>query len=169
MKKLLIGMAALACFAVPGMAQQKAQKAPPARPDETKMVQQRTNEMVKTYGLTKAQATKLLALNKKYPRVAMRPGAPGAGGVPPKGQPPRDGKQSPKDGKQSPKGDMQPPKDGKRPPEPPKDGRGQAGKGGPEAEQKAYNAQLAKIMTAAQYKKYQADEKKNRPQPPRKK
>jgi len=173
---MILGVVTVAFFVMTGAAQQRPQQ-PPKRPDETKMVAQRTSDMVKTYGLNKLQAAKLLTLNKKYPHVAMGPGGPG--GRPP-GNPPKDGQRPsmPKDGKQASKNDGMPPKGkggtppptaGNRPPEPLKDGHGPGGKCGLEAELKAYRAQLAKIMTATQYKKYMADEKKNRSQPPRKK
>jgi len=117
---------------------------------ETEMTKQRTDRMVKQYGLDESQSAKLLELNtqfaKKLPRRGMgprgqrgaRPEGNGQGGVRPEGN-------------------------GQRP-----EGNGQR----PDFAQmrknmEEYNAQLKTILSEDQYKSYQADMEKMRQRGPR--
>ena len=117
------------------------------------MVKHRTDETVKRYNLNDKQAKQLLELNNKYAdKMGPRPPHHGHKGGP--GRPPKDKKDA--------KGQRpEPPKDGKRP-TPPQDGKRQEHRKQMEETMKAYDAELQKIMTAEQFKSYQADMKKRR-------
>lgn len=126
------------------------------RPDKTEMIQHRTDMMVNRYGLNDKQKAKLLKLNTEY---ADKMGGPGMGmhrggrGMRPgmgRGQNPEMG------------GDAKN-KDGKRP----EMTEEQRAKMKQEMEQmrknrEQYGAELKKIMTDEQYKKFQEDEQQNR-------
>lgn len=148
MKKLMMTMVAAVLMSATATAQNEGQdKRPEKKFDKTEMIKHRTDEMVKRYQLNDKQAKQLLDLNTKY-ADKMRPhGGPHHHG--PKGGPGR----PPKDGK-----DVK----GQRP-EPPKDGKGpKADRQQMEETMKAYDAELQKIMTADQFKAYQADMQKRR-------
>lgn len=117
------------------------------------MAKHRTEKMVKDYDLNESQAAKLLELNTKY-ADKMRPhhGPHGPHGM--KGQRP-----------EPPKGDMQ----GQRPEPPTKEMKAEMEKkrAEMEKEQKAYDAELQKILTPDQYKLYQHDMQKHRKGGPR--
>ena len=120
------------------------------------MAKHRTEKMVKDYDLNDKQAAKLLALNTKY-ADKMRPnhghrGPHGPHGM--KGQRP-----------EPPKGDMK----GERPEPPTKEMKAEMEKkrAEMEKEQKAYDAELQKILTPDQYKLYQHDMQKHRKGGPR--
>ena len=120
------------------------------------MAKHRTEKMVKDYDLNESQAAKLLELNTKY-ADKMRPhrgprGPHGPHGM--KGQRP-----------EPPKGDMK----GERPEPPTKEMKAEMEKkrAEMEKEQKAYDAELQKILTPDQYKLYQHDMQKHRKGGPR--
>ena len=153
MKKILLiaAVALTACIGANAQtnsknnsSEQKGQKM-----DETEMIQMRTNQMVKKYGLDESQAASLLTLNKKY---AGKMG-PGMGG--PKGERPtgdksgmaeKSGKSSKASGTQEHKGNRPEMTD--------------AQKKEMEANRTAYETELKSIMTDEQFKSYQADAKK---------
>jgi len=146
MKKMIVTMMAAMLMSMTAMAQEtKTEQRAPRKFDKTEMIKHRTDETVSRYKLDDKQAKKLLELNTKYadkmgPRGPHRHGHHGAGRPP---MPPKDEKaQRP-----------EPPKDDKKMEEHRKE---------MEANMKAYDAELKKIMTADQYKSYQADQKKMR-------
>jgi len=148
MKQLLMTIVAAVMFSSAAMAQdqEKGKK-------KEEMAKHRTEKMVKDYDLNESQAAKLLELNTKY-ADKMRPhhGPHGPHGM--KGQRP-----------EPPKGDMQ----GQRPEPPTKEMKAEMEKkrAEMEKEQKAYDAELQKILTPDQYKLYQHDMQKHRKGGPR--
>ena len=151
MKQLLMTIVAAVMFSSAAMAQdqEKGKK-------KEEMAKHRTEKMVKDYDLNESQAAKLLELNTKY-ADKMRPhhgprGPHGPHGM--KGQRP-----------EPPKGDMQ----DQRPEPPTKEMKAEMEKkrAEMEKEQKAYDAELQKILTPDQYKLYQHDMQKHRKGGPR--
>lgn len=151
MKQLLMTIVAAVMFSSAAMAQdqEKGKK-------KEEMAKHRTEKMVKDYDLNDKQAAKLLELNTKY-ADKMRPhrgprGPHGPHGM--KGRRP-----------EPPKGEMQ----GQRPEPPTKDMKAEMEKkrAEMEKEQKAYDAELQKILTPDQYKLYQHDMQKHRKGGPR--
>ena len=154
MKQLLMTIVAAVMFSSAAMAQdqEKGKK-------KEEMAKHRTEKMVKDYDLNDKQAAKLLELNTKY-ADKMRPhhgprghrGPHGPHGM--KGQRP-----------EPPKGEMQ----GQRPEPPTKEMKAEMEKkrAEMEKEQKAYDAELQKILTPDQYKLYQHDMQKHRKGGPR--
>ena len=151
MKQLLMTIVAAVMFSSAAMAQdqEKGKK-------KEEMAKHRTEKMVKDYDLNESQAAKLLELNTKY-ADKMRPhrgprGPHGPHGM--KGQRP-----------EPPKGDMK----GERPEPPTKEMQAEMEKkrAEMEKEQKAYDAELQKILTPDQYKLYQHDMQKHRKGGPR--
>ena len=148
MKQLLMTIVAAVMFSSAAMAQdqEKGKK-------KEEMAKHRTEKMVKDYDLNESQAAKLLELNTKY-ADKMRPhhGPRGPHGM--KGQRP-----------EPPKGDMK----GERPEPPTKEMKAEMEKkrAEMEKEQKAYDAELQKILTPDQYKLYQHDMQKHRKGGPR--
>ena len=151
MKKMFVTMMAALLVSTSAIAQEeKNDKRPQRKFDKTEMVKHRTDETVSRYKLNDKQAKQLLELNTKYadkmgpgPRGhrggSHHPGHPGAGRPP------------------------MPPKDDVQKPEPPKDdSKMQERRKEMEATMKAYDAELQKIMTADQFKSYQADQQKMR-------
>ncbi len=137
---------------------------------ETEMIKQRTDRMVKQYGLDESQSAKLLELNtqfaKKLPRRGMgprgqrgaRPEGNGQRGARPEGN--GQGGARPEGNGQ---GGVRPEGNGQRP-----EGNGQR----PDFAQmrknmEEYNAQLKTILSEDQYKSYQADMEKMRQRGPR--
>ena len=151
MKKMIVTMMAALLVSTTAMSQeQKNPQRPERKFDKTEMIKHRTDETVSRYKLNDKQAKQLLELNTKYadkmgPRGPHRHGHHGAGRPP------------------------MPPKDDKaQKPEPPKDdSKMQERRKEMEANMKAYDAELKKIMTDDQYKSYQADQKKMREKRPR--
>lgn len=148
MKRMILTLMAAAVVGTTAFAQEKKEcQCPDQKFDKTEMVKHRTDEAVKRYNLNDKQAKQLLELNNKYAdKMGPRPPHHGHKGAP--GRPPKDNKDA----------------KGQRP-EPPKDG--QHGKRHEhhqkmEETMKAYDAELQKIMTAEQFKSYQADMKKRR-------
>lgn len=155
MKKMLVTMMAALLVSTSAIAQEeKSEKRPERKFDKTEMIKHRTDETVSRYKLNDKQAKQLLELNTKYadkmmprgPHGHRHPGHHGEGRPP---MPPKNMK-------------------GKRP-EPPKDDakmqehRKEMEKHHKEMEatRKAYDAELQKIMTADQFKTYQADHNKH--------
>ena len=145
MKRMMMMMAAV-LISASAVAQTDTQDQRPEKKfDKTEMAKHRTDRMVERYSLDDKQAKKLLELNNKYadkmgPHGGRPPHGPkGAPGRPPKDKPEGHRPEPPKDGKH-----MGPPKDKKQ----------------MEETMKAYDAELREILTAEQYKTYQADMQK---------
>ena len=154
MKRMILTLMAVAVVGTAAFAQEKKEcQCQDQKFDKTEMVKHRTDETVKRYNLNDKQAKQLLELNNKYAdKMGPRPPHHGHKGGP--GRPPKDKKDA--------KGQRpEPPKDGKRP-TPPQDGKRQEHRKQMEETMKAYDAELQKIMTAEQFKSYQADMKKRR-------
>ena len=151
MKKMMMTLLAAVVVSTAAVAQNKDDnKSPQDNNRKQEMVKHRTDRLVKDYQLNDQQARQLLELNTKY-ADKMRPHHPrhhGPHGM--KGQRP-----------EPPKGD----KKGERP-EPPKGDRQDRRKEMDET-MKAYEAELQKIMTPEQFKKYQADMQQRRDKGPR--
>ena len=146
MKKIIVTMMAAMLVSTAAMAQDaKNEQRPPRKFDKTEMIKHRTDETVSRYKLSDKQAKQLLELNTKYadkmgPRGPHHHGRPGAGRPP---MPPKDEK-------------------GQRPEPPKDDSKMKEHRKEMEATMKAYDDEIKKIMTADQYKSYQADQKKMR-------
>ena len=151
MKKMMMTLLAAVMVSTAAVAQNKDDnKSPQDNNRKQEMVKHRTDRLVKDYQLNDQQARQLQELNTKY-ADKMRPHHPhhhGPHGM--KGQRP-----------EPPKGD----KKGERP-EPPKGDRQDRRKEMDET-MKAYEAELQKIMTPEQFKKYQADMQQRRDKGPR--
>ena len=151
MKKMMMTLLAAVVVSTAAVAQNKDDnKSPQDNNRKQEMVKHRTDRLVKDYQLNDQQARQLQELNTKY-ADKMRPHHPrhhGPHGM--KGQRP-----------EPPKGD----KKGERP-EPPKGDRQDRRKEMDET-MKAYEAELQKIMTPEQFKKYQADMQQRRDKGPR--
>ena len=151
MKKMMMTLLAAVMVSTAAVAQNKDDnKSPQDNNRKQEMVKHRTDRLVKDYQLNDQQARQLLELNTKY-ADKMRPHHPrhhGPHGM--KGQRP-----------EPPKGDVK----GERP-EPPKGDRQDRRKEMDETT-KAYEAELQKIMTPEQFKKYQADMQQRRDEGPR--
>ena len=145
MKKMIVTMMAALLISTTAMAQEQENQQRALRKfDKTEMIKHRTDETVSRYKLNDKQAKQLLELNTKYadkmgPRGPHRHGHHGAGRPP---MPPKDMK-------------------GKRPEPPKDDAKMQEHRKEMEATMKAYDAELQKIMTADQFKSYQADRQKH--------
>ena len=149
MKRMIVTMMAAVVVGTSAIAQEesKNEQHPHRKFDKTEMVKHRTDETVSRYKLSDKQAKQLLELNTKYadkmgrgPRGHHHPGHYEAGRPP---MPPKDVK-------------------GQRPEPPKDDNKMQEHRKEMEATMKAYDAELQKIMTADQFKNYQADQKKIR-------
>lgn len=139
MKQLLMTIVAAVMFSSAAMAQdqEKGKK-------KEEMAKHRTEKMVKDYDLNDKQAAKLLELNTKY-ADKMRPHRGPRGPHGPHGM------------------------KGQRPEPPTKEMKAEMEKkrAEMEKEQKAYDAELQKILTPDQYKLYQHDMQKHRKGGPR--
>lgn len=156
MKKAILTMVALVMMGGAAIAQDEQKKDNDKRmPNKTEMIQRRTDMMVNRYGLNDKQKEKLQKLNTEYadklggPGMGMRRGGHGGHGMRP-GQRPEAGGNAPS-------------REGKRP-EMSEEQRAQMKQ---QMEQmrknrEAYGAELKKIMTEEQYKKFQDDEQQNR-------
>lgn len=148
MKRMIVTMMAAMLIGTSAIAQEeKNDKRPQRKFDKTEMVKHRTDETVSRYKLNDKQAKQLLELNTKYADKMGGPRGPhrrghhhGAGHKP---MPPKDMK-------------------GQRPEPPKDDSKMQERRKEMEATMKAYDTELQKIMTADQFKNYQADQKKFR-------
>ena len=160
MKKAVLTMVALVMMGGAAIAQDEQKKDNDKRmPNKTEMIQRRTDMMVNRYGLNDKQKEKLQKLNTEYtdklggPGMGMRRGGHGGHGM---GHGMRPG-QRPEAGGNAPS------REGKRP-EMSEEQRAQMKQ---QMEQmrknrEAYGAELKKIMTEEQYKKFQDDEQQNR-------
>jgi len=141
MKKLMMTMIAAVLMSSVAFAQEekKCECKNDKKPDKTEMVKHRTDRVVKKYGLNDQQAASLLELNTKY--------ADKFGG--PRG---RHGRHH---GMKKP--------DKKRPElTEEQKAKFEARRKEMEANRQAYETELKKIMTADQYKQYEADMKSHR-------
>lgn len=139
MKQMMMTLLAAVMVSTAVVAQNKDDNKPSEDNNrKQEMVKHRTDQVVKDYQLSDKQAKQLLELNTKY-ADKMRPHYPRHHG--PNG------------------------KKGERP-EPPKGERGDRQKE-MEDTMKAYEAELQKIMTPEQFKRYQADMKERRDKGPR--
>ncbi len=135
MKKIVMAMAMLLA-SMSGMAQDADQgKNRPERKkfSQAEMIQHRTDQTVKRYGLDENQAKQLQELNTKY--ASVMGGPRGERGFRPQGQRPEKAERDSVKRQRPSREDME-----KR-----------------RAEMDAYRAELQKIMTAEQFKSYQAD------------
>ena len=158
-------MAAIAVFALSmsAQAQEENKLQRPMKKDKTEMVQHRTNEMVKQYGLNDKQAQQLQALNEKY---ADKMG-PGRGHRHPGGRPDGFGDKKGRDfkGGKHHKGDSV---RGQRP-QMTDEQKAKMTQMRQErmAAMKEYDKELQAILTADQYKAYKDDMQKRGPRGPR--
>lgn len=148
MKKTILAIAAAIMMSANVAAQDKQEQVQqPQQPDRTEVIKQQTDQTVKDYGLDEAQAAKLLTLNTEYAeKIPMMFRGPRGGQ---RGQRPQANRQRP----QRPDGAVQ----GQRPP---RGERPQMDREEMRKNMEAYNAELQKIMTEEQYKKYQEDVQK---------
>ena len=159
MKKILMAIAAAVMMSSNMLAQdEKTEVGKEQRKvDMTEMVQKRTDETVKRYGLSEEQAAQLLKLNTKY---AGKMG-PGRRGPRPEGRKGREAQGMKQQGQMPDvqKNDTLAKKDSRQMMRP---NREQMRK-----EMEEYDAEIKKIMTDEQYQKYKADRQsrmKERPQ-----
>ena len=147
MKKIVLAVAAAIMMATSVMAQDAEKKQGERRQfDPSEMIQKRTDETVKKYGLNEEQAAKLLELNKKYAEQ-MRQRGPRMGRGNRGGRPERMDRANRDSLKQKP---MQ------RPDRQLKRERGPQGMN----QMEGYEAELKTILTEKQYEAYAADRKK---------
>ena len=157
MKKAIFTMAAVIMMSSAAMAQDEQKKDNKRQmPDKTEMTQRRTDMMVQRYGLDDKQKAKLLKLNTEYadkiggPGMGMRRGGdgmrPGMGGGMRPGQRPNMGGGDNNRGGQRPEMTEEQRTEMRKQMEEMRKNR------------EAYGAELKKIMTEEQYKKYQEDE-----------
>ncbi len=150
MKKMMMALTAAVMMSTGMMGQEQGQGGDAPRMDRSEMMKQRTEQMVKDYGLSEEQGQKLLELNTKYaeklPMRMMRgprrggPGMSGQGGR--MQRPERQG------------GDSL-----RRMQRPPRQGGERQMPNFEEMRQnmEAYNAELEKVMTPEQFTKYKED------------
>ena len=144
MKKIMMTLAVALMMSGAAFAQSD-NKQQGQRPSGEQMAQRMTEQMVSTYGLTDAQKTKLLALNKKYAgKIPM--GGPRGGKGPGKGPKPGSNTNAKIDGQtgatqQAPSSEEMT----KRRKE-------------MQTNREAYNKELKKILSDSQYKKYTENE-----------
>lgn len=149
MKRIIIALTALITIATTSMAQDNARR---ERPSKEEMAKQRTEAMVKQYGLNENQQNKLLELNTKYaekmgPMFMRRPhhGPRPEGVRPERVTPDNNVKPAPRE--------MTPDFEQRR-----KEMK---------ETQEAYDNELKEIMTEDQFKKYQEESQKMRRGGPR--
>lgn len=149
MKKIMMTMAVALMMSAAAFAQSDNQQSgnkQGQRPTQEQMAQRMTERMVSTYGLTDAQKTKLLALNKKYAgKIPM--GGPRGGKGPGKGPKPGSNTNAKIDGQTG--ATQQAPSSEEM------EKRRQEMK----ANREAYNKELKAIFTDVQYQKYTENEK----------
>ena len=156
---LMLAVAATMIMSITAAAQDDNQQSRPERnpADKTEIVKKRTAETVESYGLNEEQAQKLLDLNTRYadkmgPRMGRRPdGQPGRG--------PRPGGMKRGERPQSAEGNDNAPSadNGSNAPHM----RGNASsRESMRKTMEEYDAELQKIMTDEQFKRYQADRQK---------
>ena len=155
MKKMILAIAAVITMSANVMAQddQQQQGPQPRQFDRAEMMKQRTEQVVKDYGLNEEQAQKLLELNnqfaEKLPMMMMGRGAMGG----PRGQRPQAGQQRrerPQQADTARRGQMR----GER------GNRPMMSREEMMKNMEAYNSELEKIMTPEQFAKYKDDMQK---------
>lgn len=146
MKRIVMSIAALLLLSTAAIAQDnQGQRPERQRMDRTEMIKQRTDDIVKKYGLNEEQAKQLLSLNTKYlgqmgGQRGPRRGGPGMG--------PGNGGQRPQMNDTTAR---RRPQGGQRQGGPRQGGMQMGG------QMQEYNQELQKILTPEQYKAYQAD------------
>lgn len=143
MKQTILSIAALLMLSTAVMAQNGQDQRPgQQRLDRTEMIQKRTDDVVKKYGLNEEQAKQLLSLNTKFAdQMGPRGGRPGQGMRPGNRGPRPQGNDSLRhQRRQRPQGEA-----------------GQQGRPQRNNQMQAYEEELQKIMTPEQYKAYRAD------------
>lgn len=141
-----MSIAALLLLSTAAIAQDnQGQRPERQRMDRTEMIKQRTDDIVKKYGLNEEQAKQLLSLNTKYlgqmgGQRGPRRGGPGMG--------PGNGGQRPQMNDTTAR---RRPQGGQRQGGPRQGGMQMGG------QMQEYNQELQKILTPEQYKAYQAD------------
>lgn len=137
MKKTMLILAATIMMATAASGQE-TQKVTKQKFDQTEMVKNQTDRMVKNYGLNETQAAQLLEVNTKFADKMPRRPHGNRGGM--RGQRP----QHPDNAQQA----------------RPSEEQIQARRAEMRANIEAYQAELKKIMTSEQYEKYTSDIKK---------
>jgi len=156
MKKIVLAVIAAMTMSIGSATAQDVQNGKQQerkRMNQKEMIQKRTEETVKQYGLNEEQAGKLLELNKKYAGKLRGPQGRHPNNMRPGGRPERgfEGKMT----------DM--PKDSMKRQGPPQKIDGEQMKAAREEMRKnmeAYEAELQKIMSEEQYQAYKADMEK---------
>jgi hypothetical protein len=159
MKQIVMALTATLMMATAASAQDNKQQRPERRMDPSEMIQKRTDNTVKTYGLNEDQAKKLLELNKKY-ADKMGPGPRGHRHGRPGMRPGRPGHDQEAD-RQAMKPERRPELTAEQ------KEKMKAAREEHEKVREAYDAELQKIMTAEQYTQYKADMEKRRHGGPR--
>lgn len=171
MKKIVLTLAATILMSSAALAQDDKQIQPQRthkRPNKTEMAQRRTEDMAQRYGLNEKQTAQLLKLNTDFAGTL----GPRHGGPRPAGGPRPDFRHK----GQKPNGPEAGPGAPQMKPQPPVDGKEASGLSDVEKQRaamqkfrkkmaenvKAYDAELKKIMTAEQFKQYEADKAKRR-------
>lgn len=162
MKKIMMTMLATLMISTSAVAQSNENGTSRPKFDRAEMVKHQTERMVKEYGLSEAQGEKLLALNEKYAgKMRMSgfggPRGPrgGQNGERPKRVDGQTGASSQQNGAQAEKRE--------RPTREQMEARMKEEK----ANREAYNAELREIMSADQYSRFEADQKKRMERGPR--
>lgn len=146
MKRIVMSIATLLLLSTAAIAQDnQGQRPERQRMDRTEMIKQRTDDIVKKYGLNEEQAKQLLSLNTKYlgqmgGQRGPRRGGPGMG--------PGNGGQRPQMNDTTAR---RRPQGGQRQGGPRQGGMQMGG------QMQEYNQELQKILTPEQYKAYQAN------------
>lgn len=160
MKKTILAIAAAVMMSATVVAQDDKQQSVRRNRgpvDQTEMIQKRTDETVKAYGLNEEQAAKLLELNKQY-AGKMRPGFGRQGGPRERfARPDSMRGERPMNRERMRNSDQRP-------------ARPEGNRGGFEEMRKtmeAYDAEIQKIMTEEQFKAYKADREKQMKNGPR--
>ena len=154
MKKMILAIVAAITLSTTAVAQEENNQRRERRqqPDRTEMLKQRTDEMVKTYGLNEEQAKQLLELNTAFadkigPMGGFQRG--GNNGRRPQADRRQMGNREQVDTTKAREQRQRPTREGME------DRRKEM-----EQNREAYAAELQKIMTEDQYKAYQADMQK---------
>lgn len=163
MKKFIVAVMAALLVNVAAEAQdsQSQGRRPGRQFDQTEMTKRRTDMTVERYKLNDEQAKQLLALNEKYAgKIGGRMGMRGF-----MGRPGGDGSRGQRGGRGGRGGQMRPDSLGRGPQGQPTEeqrARMETMRQEMEANLKAYNEELQKIMTSEQFQQYQADQQRFR-------
>ena len=160
MKKMMMTMIAAVLMSSAAFAQEEKKcECKCKQPDKTEMVKQRTDRVVKKYGLNDQQAASLLELNTKY---ADKFGGPRGHHGKKHGM--RHGKKHEGQADATTGATTPQPRGDKKRPELTEEQKAQfeARRQEMEANRKAYETELKKILTDDQFKQYEADMKKHK-------